>query len=110
MSDKSKNKPYIMMFTGSNCKPCEEIKPEYFELAKQTEKVSFKMPYDVGKLSPDQMIEKFGFKVKSLPAFAGYADGECLARFVGADSNQLKQLVNLMKSEAKANLKIRVNG
>jgi thioredoxin-like negative regulator of GroEL len=100
--DERNQQPCIIMITGKNCIPCDNIKPKYLKYSTKTKDVAFVRPLDVDDINTPECREKIGFKVKSLPVFAGFVGGECLVHFVGADEKQLSQMVEIMMKEASA--------
>jgi thioredoxin-like negative regulator of GroEL len=110
--DERNQQPCIIMLTGKNCIPCDNIKPKYLKYSTKNKEIAFLKPIDVDDINTPECREKIGFRVKSLPVFAGYVGGECITHFVGADEKQLERMVEVMIKEASASKnmkKFRIN-
>lgn len=78
----------IIMFSGVHCTNCRMVKPRFLKMAEGKDAIVFD--------EPDQgMIDRY--KLKSLPTFIKFSDGEEVMRKTGVLSN--KELEELFEGE-----------
>lgn len=72
------------------CRPCMQIGPKIVKLAKDFEGIVYflKVDVDVSKDVADK------YKVKDLPTFLLFANGEKVGKMSGADESKLRKLIH----------------
>jgi len=84
----SKERVTIVKFTASWCGPCKKIAPFYESLAEENPDIVF-LTVDV-----DDNPEASSFaKVRAMPTFQVYCNGNKMAECVGGDRGRLQALV-----------------
>ena len=87
------DKPCIMNFSASWCRPCKMMAPMFAQLSNTNDHVNF-VKIDVD-LSPNLSTEE---KVTSVPTYKLYKADKLISQFAGADVNQLQAMISEAKS------------
>ncbi|CBK23782.2 Thioredoxin [Blastocystis hominis] len=87
------DKPCIMNFSASWCRPCKMMAPMFAQLSATNDHVNFvKIDVDASpKLSNEE-------KITSVPTYKLYKADKLISQFAGADVNQLQIMIGQAKS------------
>jgi thioredoxin 1 len=90
---KTINSKTVCYFTAVWCPPCKQIKPIYEEMSTKYDGVAF------GKIDVDDNADAaVEYEISNVPTFIAFDGEEIVARFSGADPNQLTSMVEALKS------------
>ena len=91
---KAVNSKSLLYFTATWCPPCKQIKPIYEQMAKDHPTVAF------GKVDVDDNADAaVEYEISAVPTFVALHSEEAVARFSGADSNQLTAVVKALEDK-----------
>jgi thioredoxin 1 len=88
-SDSAKDKLIVVDFTATWCGPCKRIAPTYENLSKEFGNVAVFLKVDVD----DNDETTASCKIKSMPTFLYYKNGEKIDEGHGADPDQLREKI-----------------
>lgn len=72
------------------CGPCKQMTPKIVKLAKDLEGIVFFLKVDVE--ASEEVAEKY--KVKDLPTFLLFSNGQKVGKMSGADEPKLRKLIH----------------
>lgn len=82
-------KPVFVMWSGSFCKPCKDIKPVFIENSKDNEKAVFVI-VDVNE-GLDISVK---YNITSIPIFKVFKKGKIIDEMMGTSKKELKDFID----------------